>query len=77
MREAGALLVVSREAGRTLALKTPTISMKFLRLLLTLGFASMLFAGAAQAGDGKKAEDKSCSDCCKDKSEAKKEEKKP
>jgi len=51
--------------------------MKFLRILLTLGFASMLLAGAAQAGEGKKEEGKSCSDCCKDKSEAKKEEKKP
>ncbi len=47
--------------------------MKFLRLLLTLGFASMLFAGAAQAGEGK-----SCSECSKEtKSEGKKEEKKP
>jgi hypothetical protein len=51
--------------------------MKYLRILLTLGFASMLFAGAAQAGDAKKEEGKSCSECCKDKSGTKKEEKKP
>ncbi|WP_175414730.1 hypothetical protein [Nibricoccus aquaticus] len=52
--------------------------MKFIRILLTLGFASMLFAGAAQAGDAKKEEGKSCSECCKDKCPAgKKEEKKP
>lgn len=52
--------------------------MKFLRLLLTLGFASMIFAGAAQAAEAKKEEGKSCSDCCKDKSPSdKKEEKKP
>jgi hypothetical protein len=51
--------------------------MKYLRILLTLGFASMLFAGAAQAGE-KKSEGKSCSECCKDKCPAdKKEEKKP
>ena len=50
--------------------------MKFLRLLLTLGFASMLFAGAAQAGEGK--DGKSCSECCKDKCDgAKKADKKP
>ena len=52
--------------------------MKFLRILLALGFASMLFAGAAQAAEEKKAEGDSCSDCCKDKCPAdKKEEKKP
>ncbi len=53
--------------------------MKFIRLLLALGFASMLFAGAAQAGEGKKEEGKSCCDCscCKDKTDGKKEEKKP
>jgi len=54
--------------------KSSTILMKFLRLLLTLGFASMLFAGAAQAGEGK-----SCSECSK-KSQCdggKKEDKKP
>ena len=51
--------------------------MKFLRLLLTLGFASMFFAGAAQAGEDKKKEDKSCCECCKECPAGKKEEKKP
>jgi hypothetical protein len=51
--------------------------MKSLRILLALGFASMLFAGAAQAGDAKKEEGKSCSGCCKECPAGKKEEKKP
>jgi|GEM_PF-2670252 hypothetical protein len=55
--------------------------MKFFRILLTLGFASMLYVGAAHAGDAAKSENgKSCcgGDCCKDKAPtAKKEDKKP
>lgn len=51
--------------------------MKYLRILLTVGFASMLFAGAAQAGEGKK-EGKACCECCKGTCDtAKKADKKP
>jgi hypothetical protein len=50
--------------------------MKYLRILLTLGFVSLFFAGAAQAGE-KKEEGKSCGECSKDKCPAdKKDEKK-
>jgi hypothetical protein len=52
--------------------------MKFLRILLTLGFASILFAGAAQAAETKKEEGKACCECCKGTCDtAKKAEKKP